>query len=49
LPALTERGLASISQIGAEATVARLLHRLRIELRLGHFQAIAHTPGFPPG
>jgi ATP-dependent helicase/nuclease subunit B len=46
-PALTERGLASISQIGAEATVARLLHRLRIELRLGRFQPIAHTPGFP--
>jgi hypothetical protein len=47
LPELTERGLVSISQIGAEATVARLLHRLRIELRLGRFQAIAHTPGFP--
>jgi ATP-dependent helicase/nuclease subunit B len=46
-PALTERGLASISHIGAEATVARLLHRLRIELRLGRFQPIAHTPGFP--
>jgi hypothetical protein len=44
---LTERGLASISQIGAEATVARLLHHLRIERRLGRFQAIAHTPGFP--
>jgi hypothetical protein len=47
LPALTERGLASISQVGAEATVTRLLHRLRIELRLGRFQSIAHTPGFP--
>jgi hypothetical protein len=46
-PVLTERGLASISQIGAEATVARLLHRLRIERRLGRFQPIAHTPGFP--
>jgi hypothetical protein len=47
LPALTKRGLASISQIGAEATVTRLLHRLRIELGLGRFQSIAHTPGFP--
>jgi RecB family exonuclease len=46
-PVLTERGLASISQIGAEATVARLLHRLRIEQQLGRFQPIAHTPGFP--
>src|SRR6516162_4996514 len=39
LPALTKRGLASISQIGAEATVTRLLHRLRIELGLGRFQS----------
>jgi ATP-dependent helicase/nuclease subunit B len=46
-PALTERGLVSIGQIGVEATVARLLHRLRIELRLGRFQPVAHTPGFP--
>ena len=46
-PVLTERGLASISEIGAQATVTRLLHRLRIERRLGRFQPIAHTPGFP--
>src|ERR1700730_16290893 len=45
-PALTERGLAPIRQLGAEATVARLLHRLRIEQALGRFQPIAHTPGF---
>jgi RecB family exonuclease len=45
-PALIDRGLASIRQLGAEATVARLLHRLRIEQRLGRFQTIAHTPGF---
>src|ERR1700687_4813611 len=44
LPVLTERGRASISQIGAEATVARILYRLRIEQRLGRFQPIAHTP-----
>jgi ATP-dependent helicase/nuclease subunit B len=46
-PELADREIASISQIGAEATVTRLLHRLRIELRLGRFQRIAHTPGFP--
>ena len=45
-PALIDHGLASIRQLGAEATVARLLHRLRIEQRLGRFQPIAHTPGF---
>jgi hypothetical protein len=47
LSSLTGRGLASITQIGTEATVARLLHRLRAEGRLGRFAAIAETPGFP--
>jgi hypothetical protein len=47
LPSLIGRGLASITQIGTEATVARLLHRLRAEGRLGRFAAIAETPGFP--
>jgi ATP-dependent helicase/nuclease subunit B len=45
-PALIDYGLASIRQLGAEATVARLLHRLRIHQALGRFQPIAHTPGF---
>jgi ATP-dependent helicase/nuclease subunit B len=45
-PALIDHGLASIRQLGAEATVARLLHRLRIDQALGRFQPIAHTPGF---
>ena len=46
-PVLAARGLASISRIGAEAIVARVVHRLRIERGLGRFQPIAHTPGFP--
>src|SRR5215204_3525461 len=30
-PLLAERGLASISQLGSEATVARFVHRLKSE------------------
>ncbi len=41
VPALTNRGLASISDIGMEATVARLIHRLKAEGRVGRFQPIA--------
>jgi hypothetical protein len=47
LPELTARGLASISHIGTEATVARLVHRLKTEGRVGRFAPIASTPGFP--
>lgn len=47
LPVLTERGLVSLTQIGTEATVARLVHRLRTEGRIGRFDPIAKTPGFP--
>jgi ATP-dependent helicase/nuclease subunit B len=47
LPQLAERGLASITPVGTEATVARLLHRLRTEGLVGRFAPIAHTPGFP--
>ena len=47
LPQLTERGLASITAIGTEAAVTRLVHRLRTEGRVGRFAPIAHTPGFP--
>jgi hypothetical protein len=48
-PELADREMASISQIGAEATVTRLLHRLRIELRLGRFQRIAMGGRNPAG
>ena len=47
LPALTERKLAPISQIGTEVTVALLVHRLRTEGRIGGFEPIAKTPGLP--
>jgi ATP-dependent helicase/nuclease subunit B len=46
-PSLIGRGIVSITQIRTEATVARVLHRLRAEGRLGRFAAIAETPGFP--
>ena len=47
LPALTERGLASISQLGSEAAVARLVHHLKSEDGLGRFGAVGNTPGLP--
>jgi ATP-dependent helicase/nuclease subunit B len=47
LPQLTERGLASISQVGTVATVARVVHRLKSDRRAGRFEPIAGTPGFP--
>src|SRR5438270_6441156 len=46
MPLLTERGLASISSLGSEAAVARLVHRLKSERGLGRFSAVADTPGF---
>src|SRR5262249_55255025 len=45
--ALAECGLASISQIGTEAIVARLVHRMRTDGRIGVFEPIAPMPGFP--
>jgi len=47
LPALAGRGLASISQLGSEATVARLVQRLKSEGGLGRFAAVADAPGLP--
>src|SRR5437879_6377864 len=47
LPALTDRGLASISPIGTAATVARLVHRLKSAGPIGRFEPIADAPGFP--
>ena len=46
-PVLTDRGLIPLSRIGVEATVTRLVHRMKTEARLGRFYAgIADTPGF---
>jgi hypothetical protein len=46
LPALAQLQLASISQIGTEATVVRLVHRLKAERQVGRFEPISGTPGF---
>ena len=46
-PALATRGLVPLSQLGTEAVVARLVHRLRAGGGLSHYQAVANTPGFP--
>src|SRR5207244_1982326 len=45
--ALATRGLVPLSRLGTEATVARLVHRLKEEGRLGRYHAVAATPGFP--
>jgi ATP-dependent helicase/nuclease subunit B len=46
-PALALRGLIPLSRAGAEAMVARVVHRLGADGRLGRYDAIAATPGFP--
>jgi ATP-dependent helicase/nuclease subunit B len=46
VPELTARGLASVSRLGSEAIVARLIHQLKAERQLGRFSLIADTPGF---
>jgi ATP-dependent helicase/nuclease subunit B len=46
-PALATRGLIPLSRIGTDAIVARLVHRLNEEGRLGRYQTVAAAPGFP--
>jgi ATP-dependent helicase/nuclease subunit B len=46
-PLLAEREVVSLSRVGTEAIVARLVHRLRIEGKLGRYQSVSETPGFP--
>jgi ATP-dependent helicase/nuclease subunit B len=46
-PALALRGLVPLSRAGAEAMVARVVHRLGADGRLSRYHAIAATPGFP--
>ena len=46
-PVLAARGLVPLSRVGTEAIVARLVHRLKAEGGLGHYHAVAATPGFP--
>src|SRR5207245_1311854 len=46
-PVLAERGLTPLSRIGAEAVVARFVHRMNAEGRLSHYQSVLGAPGFP--
>jgi RecB family exonuclease len=46
-PAVATQGLAPLSRLGTEAMVTRLVHRLKAEGKLGHYNAVASTPGFP--
>src|SRR3984893_277190 len=46
-PVLAMRGLVPLSRIGTEAIVARLVHQLNEEGRLGRYHAVAAAPGFP--
>lgn len=46
-PLLAARALAPLSRLGTEAIVARSVHRLKTERRLGRYQAVSDTPGFP--
>ncbi len=46
-PLLATRGLVPLSRLGTEAVVARLVHRMRAEGALSHYDAVAGTPGFP--
>ena len=46
-PVLATRGLAPLGRIGAGAFAVQLVHRMNAEGRLGHYQPISGTPGFP--
>lgn len=46
-PILIERGLTSITAIGTEATVARIIHRLRTSGAARRFAPILDAPGLP--
>jgi hypothetical protein len=45
-PVLAERKLAPLSRLGAEAIVARVVHRLKAQGGLGRYQPVGETPGF---
>ncbi|MBV8097360.1 MAG: PD-(D/E)XK nuclease family protein, partial [Acetobacteraceae bacterium] len=46
-PVLALRTLVPLSQLGTEAIVARIVHRLENERALSRYHDITHTPGFP--
>ena len=45
-PLLAERELVPLSRLGAEAIVARVVHRLKAEAGLGRYQPVGEAPGF---
>jgi hypothetical protein len=45
-PPLAKRKVVPLSRLGAEAIVARVVHRLKTEGGLGRYQPVADTPGF---
>ena len=46
-PELNRRGVVSLTRIGTDAITTRLIHRLRVEGRLGRYSSVSETPGFP--
>lgn len=44
---LTRSGVVSLTRIGADAVIMRLIHRLRVDRRLGRYSPVSETPGFP--
>jgi hypothetical protein len=46
-PVLATRGLTPLSRIGADAVVARLVHRMNAEGGLSQYKSVVGTPGFP--
>src|SRR5690242_10520057 len=45
-PAIAERGLAPVSQLGMEAVAARVVDKLRRAGKLVYFEPVAEMPGF---
>jgi ATP-dependent helicase/nuclease subunit B len=46
-PTLARLGLVTLSRLGTEAIVARVVHRLKAGGELSRYHAVAATPGFP--
>jgi ATP-dependent helicase/nuclease subunit B len=46
-PVLAARGLTPLSRIGADAIVARIVHRMNADGRLSHYRSVLGAPGFP--
>lgn len=44
---LAHRGGVPLTRIAADAITTRLIHRLRVERKLGRYASVSETPGFP--